>query len=80
MCHCADGFKDLEKIECTPDCGVGRYGNSATQACEDCSSSCKDCVDTAIKCISCKDNMVLNDNECLPSCPGGRYVDENNVC
>ena len=43
--------------------------------CEKCSSNCANCS-VNNKCLSCKDNLILDNQTCVSDCPVGKYVQE----
>ena len=58
-------------------CKKGLFLNSGS--CEICSPSCETCMDADIKCTSCYDPKLLQDNTCVINCSIGYYKD-NNKC
>jgi len=62
----------IEGESCYSSCEDGKFGNSSTKKCEDCSSSCLTCKDSSQTCTSCS-NSFLYEGSCLSTCPDGSY-------
>jgi proprotein convertase subtilisin/kexin type 5 len=62
---------------CVTLCPSQLYNNSGT--CSYCISPCLTCINQTA-CISCINNYILSNNQCLSSCSSGQYVNVlNNI-
>lgn len=62
---------------CVLSCGATLYfGNQATGRCEQCESKCEKCLSLQ-QCLTCNSAYVMDNGQCLDSCPLGKVKDIN---
>lgn len=64
-------------------CSTGKFYNSTTFTCDNCSSSCLACVDNKDKCLQCGigNLLYLYNATCRSDCPDGWVTDQTkNLC
>ena len=75
-CLSCDEGRALNDRQCMFSCPAGMYSVQRQFAivCEQCDASCKTCSgDSYDNCLSCDEGRVLNDRQCMFSCPAGMY-------
>lgn len=76
-CYQTTELNKLQGETCVAACSTGRFFNSTSYICQNCSSSCLACVDNKDKCTACGvgNLLYLYENTCRSDCPEGFVKD-----
>nr|Q9NJ15.1 RecName: Full=Proprotein convertase subtilisin/kexin type 5; AltName: Full=Proprotein convertase PC6-like; Short=aPC6; Flags: Precursor [Branchiostoma californiense]AAF26301.1 proprotein convertase aPC6B isoform [Branchiostoma californiense] len=74
-CDDEDGLKLFENT-CVAQCSEGRYMDE-NDVCQDCDDSCDTCTGPdATDCVTCADEDLLQESQCVESCSSGYFQQE----
>eukprot|EP00058_Branchiostoma_floridae_P016157 XP_002601645.1 hypothetical protein BRAFLDRAFT_124316 [Branchiostoma floridae] len=74
-CDEEDGLKLFENT-CVAQCSEGRYMDE-NDVCQDCDDSCETCTGPdATDCVTCADEDLLQESQCVESCSSGYFQQE----
>ncbi len=76
-CFTTISLNKLQGGTCVEECSTGKFFNTRTRVCEECSYPCLGCTGSATNCSLCgyQGNLFLHNGVCRNDCPSGFVTD-----
>ncbi|EAS06674.2 zinc finger lsd1 subclass family protein (macronuclear) [Tetrahymena thermophila SB210] len=74
-------FLDPNSNKCVSQCSLNYYPDENSNQCRPCYTTCQECNGPSESdCLTCKQGLVFQDNQCIKKCKDSYYENLNHIC